>query len=171
VSNQFVAEIRLFAGNFAPVGWAFCDGQVLPIAQNTALFSLVGTYYGGDGKANFALPDLRGRAAMQQGQGPGLTLRDLGESGGSATVALLESEMPPHAHPLLASALATTASPSPAVALAPSGAAIYGPLTDPVAMAAETLAEAGGGQPHENRQPYLVLSFIIALQGIFPPRS
>jgi len=172
VSDPFVAEIRIFGGNFAPVGWAFCDGQILPIAQNTALFSLLGTTYGGDGKATFALPDLRGRAPMHPGQGPGLSLHDLGESGGARSVALLEAEMPPHTHALQASASATMAYPSPAAALGtPSGTALYGPLTDPVAMAAETLSVAGGGQPHENRQPYLVLSFIIALQGIFPPRS
>src|SRR6266850_2455156 len=103
MADPFVAEIRIFAGNFAPTGWALCDGQLMPISQNTALFSLLGTTYGGDGKSNFALPNLEGSAPMQPGQGPGLSLHDLGETGGSDTVTLLESEMPGHAHALMAS--------------------------------------------------------------------
>src|SRR5499433_1331869 len=102
MSAPFVAEIRIFAGNFAPTGWAFCDGQLLPISQNTALFSLLGTTYGGDGKSNFALPNMQGNTPMQQGQGPGLSLRDLGELGGEQSVTLLQTEMPAHAHTAIA---------------------------------------------------------------------
>jgi len=166
-----VAEIRIFAGNFAPTGWAFCNGQLLPISQNTALFSLLGTTYGGDGKSNFALPNLQGCSPMHPGAGPGLTPRDLGESGGGPTVTLLESEMPLHAHTLRAAATATTGAPSGAALAATASESVYGPLSDPLAMAPATLAAAGGSLPHDNRQPYLVLSFIIAMQGIYPPRG
>jgi microcystin-dependent protein len=171
VSDPFVAEIRIFAGNFAPRGWAFCNGQVLPIAQNTALFSLLGTTYGGNGQTNFALPDLQGRFPMMPGQGPGLSLRDLGEQGGSETVTLLPSEIPSHNHTLRATTAGTTGTPSGAViAAATGGPLVYGAPGDPVPMADSTLGPAGSGQPHPNRQPYLALNFIIALQGIYPPR-
>jgi microcystin-dependent protein len=175
MADPFVAEIRIVPFNFPPKGWAFCDGQLLPISQNTALFSLLGTYYGGDGKNNFALPDLRGRSPMQPGQGPGLSLRDLGEQGGQAAVTLLASEMPAHTHALQASPTAPEenghGTPSPEKLLAPSTAAVYGPPGDAVALAAEAISVAGGGQPHQNRQPFLTLNFVIALQGIFPPRG
>lgn len=174
MADPFVAEIRIFPFNFAPKGWAWCDGQLLPLSQNTALFSLLGTTYGGNGKSNFALPDLQGRAPMHPGQGPGLSLHDLGESGGSETVTLLESEIPSHSHGFMAQA-APADSPTPAngsnsrVAgatpyLPPAGA----PL---VPMAPEALAPAGGDQPHNNMQPYLTFYFCIALQGVFPPRT
>src|SRR5204862_767691 len=118
MSDQFLAEIRIFPFNFAPKGWAFCDGQLMPISQNTALFSLLGTTYGGDGKSNFALPDMQGNAPMHPGQGPGLSLHDLGETGGTEFVTLLESEMPSHSHGLLASTQpGQDAAPSPADAL------------------------------------------------------
>src|SRR6266536_1835430 len=156
--DPFVAEIRIFPFNFAPKGWAWCDGQILPLSQNTALFSLLGTTYGGDGKPNFALPDLQGRAPLHPGQGPGLSLHDLGETGGSETVTLLESEIPAHTHALTA-ATTSANSKSPAgnalgrasggnVYLAPAGA----PL---VSMSDQAVAPAGGDQPHNNMMPYL----------------
>jgi microcystin-dependent protein len=171
MSDPFVAEIRIVGCNFAPKGWAFCNGQLLPLSQNTALFSLLGTTYGGNGQTNFALPDLQGRSPMQSGQGPGLSLRDLGESGGSETVTLTQSQIPNHSHGLHGvSAAATTGTPGATVALAkPASALVYRAATNTVPMAA--MAPAGAGQPHNNRQPYLVLNFIIALQGVYPPRT
>jgi microcystin-dependent protein len=174
MADPFVAEIRIFPFNFAPRGWAFCNGQIMPISQNTALFSLLGTTYGGDGKSNFALPDLQGRAPMHPGQGPGLSPHDLGESAGSATVTLLQSEMPAHAHPLRAATDPANAQvPSAQLTLSRSagGNAYSTTTTGLVAMSTSALAPAGGDQPHNNMQPYLTLSFCIALQGIFPPRS
>lgn len=172
MADPFVAEIRVFGFNFAPTGWAFCDGQLLPISQNTALFSLLGTNYGGDGKSNFGLPDLRDSFALGAGNGPGLTPRGVGERGGQATVVLGTAAMPAHSHPLMATAAATTGSPSGA-ALAPpvTGAATYRIPGVVAAMAANSTSLTGGGQPHENRQPLLSLNFCIAMQGIFPPRS
>lgn len=175
MADPFVAEIRIFPFNFAPKGWAFCDGQLLPISQNTALFSLLGTTYGGDGKSTFALPDLQGQAPMHQGQGPGLSLRALGETGGSDTTTLIESEMPAHTHALRADAAdpADVQAPSAAVVLARSqgGSAYQTNTAGIVPMAAASLAAAGGDQPHNNLQPYLTFYFNIALQGVFPPRS
>jgi microcystin-dependent protein len=174
MADPFVAEIRIFPFNFAPTGWAFCDGQLLPLSQNTALFSLLGTTYGGNGQSTFALPDLQGRAPMHSGQGPGLSLHDLGEMGGSDTVTLLESEVPSHSHALMAVANpALVNAPSPAVSLARSRntSAYTATTTSPVGMAAAALAPAGGDQPHNNLMPYLTLNFCIALQGVFPPRS
>jgi microcystin-dependent protein len=171
MADQFVAEIRMFAGNYAPKGWAFCNGQLLPISQNTALFSLLGTTYGGDGKSNFALPNLQACIPMQHGQGPGLTLRDLGESGGSASVTLTQAEMPQHAHALRAAASAAQNSPAGNVLGESAATKIYGPAASLVPMADAAIAPVGGGLPHENRQPYLAVTFIIALQGIYPPRS
>jgi microcystin-dependent protein len=171
--DPFVAEIRIFPFNFAPKGWAFCDGQILPISQNTALFSLLGTTYGGDGKSNFALPDMQGNAPMHPGQGPGLSLHDLGETGGSDTVSLLQSEMPAHAHALRADVVdaADTNVPSTAAAYAQStGGTLYQPAQNST-LADEALAPSGGDQPHNNLQPYLTLNFNIALQGVFPPRT
>lgn len=173
MADPFVAEIRIFPFNFAPQGWAWCDGQLLPLSQNTALFSLLGTTYGGNGKSNFALPDLQGRAGMHPGQGPGLSLHDLGETGGSETVSLLESEMPSHAHALMAQGAVADIN----VPMANSVARVIGaqPYLPPagaplVSMSPEALAPAGGDQPHNNLQPYLTLYFCIALQGVFPPR-
>lgn len=173
MADPFVAEIRLFPFNFAPRGWAFCDGQLLPLSQNTALFSLLGTTYGGNGKSNFALPNLQGRSPMHPGQGPGLSLHDLGETGGSETVSLLESEIPSHAHQLRANTLdladTNIAGPSASLALSASGT-LYQATANSFA-APEALAPAGGDQPHNNLQPYLTLNFCIALQGVFPPRT
>lgn len=175
MADPFVAEIRIFPFNFAPKGWAWCDGQLLPLSQNTALFSLLGTTYGGNGKSNFALPDLQGRAPMQPGQGPGLSLHDLGETGGSETVSLLESEIPSHSHTARASSdFGDLQTPSPARSLARSqNASAYQSTTNQaiVSLAPEALAPAGGDQPHNNLQPYLTFYFCIALQGVFPPRG
>ena len=175
MADPFVAEIRIFPFNFAPTGWAFCDGQLMPLSQNTALFSLLGTTYGGDGKSNFALPDLQGRAPMHPGQGPGLSLHDLGETGGSETVTLLEPETPAHTHALRADAAdpADVQAPSSAVVLARSsgGNAYTTNTVGLVSLANAALAPAGGDQPHNNMMPYLTLNFCIALQGVFPPRS
>ena len=173
MADPFVAEIRIFPFNFAPRGWAWCDGQLLPLSQNTALFSLLGTTYGGNGKSNFALPDLQGRAPMHPGQGPGLSLHDLGETGGSETVTLLESEIPSHSHALRASSdPADVQQPSPARSLARSAPGFaYIPGNPNATLAPEALAPAGGDQPHNNLQPYLTFYFSIALQGVFPPRT
>jgi microcystin-dependent protein len=178
VSDQFVAEIRVFAGNFPPNGWAFCDGQLLPISQNPALFSLLGTTYGGNGTSNFALPNFQGSAPIQQGQGPGLSDYVLGESGGEQSVTLLTTELPTHTHTAMADTGAGTQpnpnggvwaeakkSKNPINRYAPSG------TSSNVAMLATALALAGGSQPHNNMQPYLGLTFIIALTGIFPSRG
>jgi microcystin-dependent protein len=171
--DPFVAEIRIFPFNFAPKGWAFCDGQILPLSQNTALFSLLGTTYGGDGKSNFALPNMQGNAPMHPGQGPGLSLHDLGEAGGNGTVELLESELPSHSHVLRADTddAADTNVPSPNASLALStGGTLYQAAGGAV-LAAQALPPAGGDQPHNNMQPYLTFNFNIALQGVYPPRS
>jgi microcystin-dependent protein len=170
MADPFVAEIRIFGFNFPPTGWAFCDGQLLAISQNTALFSLLGTVYGGNGKSTFALPNLQGSAPMHPGQGPGLSLHDLGEQGGTETVTLLQSEMPAHNHGMvgveddgtfLTPANMLIAALNQMYAAAPAGGATLAP---------EALALAGGNQPHNNMMPYLTLNFCIALQGVFPPR-
>jgi microcystin-dependent protein len=171
MADPFVAEIRIFGFNFPPTGWAFCDGQLLPLSQNTALFSLLGTTYGGDGKSTFALPDLQGNAPMHPGLGNGLSLHDLGETSGSETVTLLESEMPAHSHAMMSNAAAGNRT-SP-VGNSPARVAGATPYAGPAAtasLAPEALAPTGGGQPHNNMQPYLTLNFCIALQGVFPQR-
>lgn len=176
MSECFIGEIRMFAGNFAPKGWALCNGQLLPISQNTALFSLLGTMYGGDGKTNFALPDLRGRAPMQQGAGPGLTSRPQGQAGGSTTVTLLTTEMPAHTHVAQGSDGSASASGAngnvwakPMVGRTPQP--FYSSAAPNVAMSPAALGVAGGSVPHNNMQPYLGVNYIIALQGYFPPRN
>lgn len=172
MADPFVAEIRIFPFNFAPKGWAFCDGQILPLSQNTALFSLLGTTYGGNGKSNFALPDLQGRAPMHPGQGPGLSLHDLGETGGSETVTLLESEIPSHAHALRASIQdGNNQSPAGQLLAKGIGVGMYAPPGANTMMNPNALAPAGGDQPHNNLQPYLTFNFCIALQGVFPQRG
>jgi microcystin-dependent protein len=172
--DPFVAEIRIFPFNFAPKGWAFCDGQILPLSQNTALFSLLGTTYGGDGRSNFALPNMQGNAPMHPGQGPGLSLHDLGETGGSETVSLLESEIPSHSHGLAASVRdGGVRSPGGQNLANGSGINMYAPAANaPTVNLLDTvIAPAGGDQPHNNLMPYLTLSFCIALQGVYPPRT
>jgi microcystin-dependent protein len=172
MSDPFIGEIRLFPYDFAPRGWAFCNGQVLSISQNTALFALIGTIYGGDGRTTFALPDLRGRVAVSSGQGPGLSSYALGEGGGEEKVSLAEDQMPSHQHQMPVNAT-SSGSRSPnnrylgrvstgtAYAAAPSGKTLNPQAITPV----------GGGQPHENRPPHLTLNYCIALEGIFPARD
>lgn len=172
MADPFVAEIRIYPFNFPPKGWAFCDGQLLPLSQNTALFSLLGTTYGGNGKSNFALPDLQGRAPMFDGQGPGLSLRDLGESGGAESVTLLESEIPSHTHTMMGATFPGDSNQANQNVLARStGVALYGTAGGPVTMNPQMLTPAGSDLPHNNMQPYLTLNFCIALQGVFPPRT
>ncbi len=171
--EPFVGEIRVFAGNFAPRGWALCNGQLLPIAQNTALFSLLGTYYGGNGTSNFALPNLIDRAIIEPGTGPGLSERYLGEVGGAANHTLSLAELPAHSHQLAASGASASSTQANGKLLAGVNAP-NPPYHEPnglVPMGPGALQPSGGDQPHENRQPYLKLTFIIALQGVFPPRS
>jgi len=174
MADPFVAEIRIFPFNFAPKGWAWCDGQLMPISQNTALFSLLGTTYGGDGKSTFALPNLEGNAPMHPGQGPGLSLHDLGETGGSETVTLLESEIPSHSHALNAmAAVGNRTTPIGNSISRVTGSTPYipgSPQPATVNMADQAITPAGGDQPHNNMMPYLTLYFNIALQGVFPPR-
>jgi len=175
MADPFVAEIRIFPFNFAPTGWAFCNGQLLPLSQNTALFSLLGTTYGGNGKSNFALPDMQGNAPMHPGQGPGLSLHDLGETGGSDFVTLLDSEMPSHSHLVTCKGAPPPANagiPDPTTVLARSnGGSAYTAPANLGAMSFNTIAPAGGSLPHNNMQPFLTLNFNIALQGVFPPRT
>jgi microcystin-dependent protein len=169
MSDQFVAEIRIFPFNFPPTGWAFCDGQLMPISQNTALFALLGTTYGGDGKSTFALPDMQGNAPMQPGQGQGLSLRDLGELSGVESITLLVSEMPLHTHVMSGDEDDATFKTPPNMLLA-AGNQMYTNQSPNAIMAPQALNLAGGGLPHNNMQPYLTLNFCIALQGIFPQR-
>lgn len=177
MSDPFIAEIKIFAGNFAPRNWAFCDGQLLPIAQNTALFSLIGTTFGGDGRTTTALPDMQGRAPMHAGRGPGLSDRRLGESSGAETVALNESQMPPHIHGVQtgnAPASSFVADPNSSITRSVGGFSYNdAPSQPPGPLHATALSETGanGAFPHQNMQPYLALSFIIALTGVYPPRS
>ncbi len=178
MADPFVGEIRIFGFNFAPIGWAQCNGQLMPISQNTALFSLLGTFYGGDGKSTFALPDLQGRGAMHQGTGPGLSQRFIGEIGGETVVTLLQSEMPAHSH-----SVPCNTGPGPGTSTDPTGripasaklgrqvpnlysqSAVSTGVMDPSATSI-----VGSSLPHNNMAPYLVMNFCIALQGVFPSR-
>lgn len=175
MSNPFVAEIRMFGFNFAPRGWALCNGQILPIAQNTALFSLLGTTYGGNGQTTFGLPNLQGRAPLHPGQGPGLSAYSLGQVGGTETVTLTQNQLPSHTH-----ALNGITAPPPATGTVPdatvglgraSGGNAYGAAANLVSMSPQSLPPQGGNQPHNNLMPYLAVNFCIALQGIFPARN
>lgn len=172
MADPFVAEIRMFGGNFAPRGWAFCEGQLLPISQNTALFSLLGANYGGNAKTNFALPDQKGRAPMFYGQGTGLSNREIGEKGGSETVTLTTRELPGHTHYFRATGEAGTESSPSNNAPANSNSRPYSPGNLSAGQMDENvLTPTGGGLPHNNMMPYLTVNFIIALRGVFPPRS
>jgi microcystin-dependent protein len=176
MSDPFVAEIRIFGFQFAPKGWALCDGQILPLSQNTALFSLLGTFYGGDGKSTFALPNLQGSAAVNQGQSTTGTQYFIGEIGGSETVTLLVSEMPLHTHTMRDHDLdlGELNAPSPAgnrVLAQSANSAIFTASANLNQMDFQGLPAAGGNLPHNNMMPYLTLNFCIALQGVFPPRS
>ena len=173
MSEPFIAEIRIFAGNFAPRSWAFCNGQLLPISQNTALFSLVGTTYGGDGRSTLGLPNLQGRAPMHPGRGPGLTERRLGQRGGSETVTLQESQIPNHIHGVQGLVGRVSSSTPTGNSINRSGGGnIYQTGTASAAtMAGQTIGNAGGGQAHNNMQPFLAINFIIALVGLYPSRS
>ena len=174
MADAFLGEVRIFPFNFAPSGWAFCTGQLLPLSQNTALFALLGTFYGGDGKSTFALPDLQDSVAVHVGQGNGLSLYDhVGIQGGSSTVTLLQSEIPVHTHTMRADTFAgDNLLPGPTVGLAGStGGNAYAPAANLKAAAPQALQPAGGSVPHNNDMPYLTLNFCIALQGVFPPRN
>jgi microcystin-dependent protein len=172
MADPFVAEIRIFGFNFAPKGWAFCQGQTLPLSQNTALFSLLGTTYGGNGQSNFALPNLQGTAPMFYGQGPGLSLHDIGEMSGTENVTLLQSEMPAHNHQanVVADLSNSGGIPGPQSYLAIANISTYNSSAN-TTMSPNELSIAGGSLPHNNMQPYLTLNFCIAMQGVFPPRS
>jgi microcystin-dependent protein len=178
--NPFVGEIRCFGFNFAPVGWMFCEGQLLPISQYTALFSLLGTYYGGNGTSNFALPNLQGQVPMHQGEGAGLSETVIGEAQGSSTVTLLNSEMPIHQHTIVTAI--TEPGGAPERAAAPSSGTSYIGPSNPDALynstptlnatlALQTIGIAGSSTPHDNMQPYLVLNFCIAISGVYPARN
>jgi len=176
MSEPFIAEIRIFAGNFAPRGWAFCNGQLLPLAQNTALFSLIGTTYGGDGKTTMALPDMQGRAPMHPGRGPGLTDRRLGQRGGSEAVTLSEAQIPNHTHAQLGSNEESefdgTSNPQNALSgSVEGGKELYADANNLQPISEAAVENTGGSQPHNNMQPFLSMNFIIALQGLFPSRS
>jgi microcystin-dependent protein len=172
MAEPFVGQIAMFGFNFAPSGWALCNGQLLPISQNTALFALIGTYYGGNGTTNFALPNLQSTVAIHQGQGPGLSPYVIGQTGGTENVTLTSGQMPLHNHQVNANA-------SPASGSRPAGSVLGRPTTDIYAAApdgsttlnAGTISNTGGSQPHPNLQPFLVVNFCIALQGVFPSRN
>ena len=171
--TPYVGEILMFAGNFAPAGWAICDGSLLPIAENETLFALIGTTYGGDGQSTFALPDLRGRVPIHAGQGPGLSPRVIGQTGGAEQVTLTPSQMPAHGHSLRASSAAASASASVAGGLlaTPASTKLYGVNPSGSPMAANALSTSGGNQPHDNRAPSLGLNHIISLFGVFPSQG
>jgi len=176
MSEPFIAEIRIFAGNFAPRGWAFCNGQLLPIAQNTALFSLIGTTYGGDGRTTTALPNLQGRAAMHPGRGPGLTTRRLGQVGGTQTETISEAQLPNHTHTPQGSSEESEfdGNPSPTGRLpgvVEGGAEPYGSANNLITLETDAVETIGGSQPHNNLQPFITMNYIIALQGLYPSRS
>lgn len=172
MSNPFLGEIRLFSGNFAPRGWAFCNGQLLDISINSALYALLGTTYGGDGMTTFGLPDLRGRVPVGQGQGPGLSNRVIGQLAGTEAVTLAANQLPQHTHaPRAVPSSATQTSPANGTWAVTGGPPAYSSGSPGAAMSSSAIGSAGGGQPHENMIPFLGLSFIIATEGIFPSRN
>jgi len=167
MAQPYVGEIRMFAGNFAPAGWMFCEGQLLPISENEILFQLIGTTYGGDGQSTFALPDLRGRIPLHQGNG-----FTLAETGGAEEITLTVSQIPAHSHPMLASsATASQTTPATTVLATPTVPDVYRIFANPAALAPASIGAVGGSQPHTNFQPYLCIDFIISLFGIFPTQT
>jgi microcystin-dependent protein len=167
MAQPYVGEIRMFAGNFAPAGWMFCEGQLLPISENETLFQLIGTTYGGDGESTFALPDLRGRIPIHQGNG-----FTLAETGGAEEITLTVNQIAAHSHPLLASSsTASQTTPSTTVLAVPTAIDLYRAGTASSPLAAQSISSVGGSQPHTNFEPYLCINFIIALFGIFPSRT
>lgn len=171
MSEPFLGEIRLFPYNFAPRGWAFCQGQILPISQNTALFALLGTTYGGNGQTTFALPDLRGRLAVSSGQAPGGSFYTLGEVGGTETVTLLQNQMPAHNHLVNVNNQGSNTGRPNGSLPGQTSSNVYAPSPDGSTFNPQTISAAGGSQPHENMQPFLVMNYCIALEGIFPSRN
>ena len=174
MSDPFIGEIRIFAGNFAPRNWAFCNGQQVPIAQNTALFAIIGTTYGGDGRTTTGLPNLQGRAPMHPGRGPGLSPRSLGESGGTENVTVSVAQMPSHTHTLMVNQDEQGDDNDPAGQFLGANGLYTDPNTAPsnlVSMSSQSMPNVGGSQAHNNLQPFLAINFVIALQGIFPPRN
>ena len=174
MGTPHAGEVRLFAGNFAPNGWMDCDGQLLPISEYETLFQLIGTTYGGDGQSTFALPDLRGRAPVHQGTGPGLSTVVIGEDGGAESVTLTQAQVPMHTHALIGSAAnATATSPAGGVpgTMPEVAASAYGSDAPLTTLSPQGLAPAGGSQPHDNMQPYLTVRYIISLFGIFPSQA
>ena len=172
MSQPYYGEIRLFAGNFAPGGWAFCQGQLVAIVGNDAVFQLIGTTYGGDGQTTFGLPDLRGRVPIHQGTGPGLSARTMGDTGGAETVTLKASRLPPHTHTLVASSTPANAAAGPGGGvLAATAINVYGTSAPPLPMSAQAISAVGGSQPHENMAPFLALKYIIALTGVYPSQG
>jgi microcystin-dependent protein len=171
MSEPFIGEIRMFGGNFAPNGWALCEGQLLAISENEALFALIGTTYGGDGQQTFALPDLRGRVPIHQGQGLGLSNRTIGERLGAETVTLTANQLPAHAHPIAATGVATLSSPNGTRYGNTGPHGTYVNTATNAQFSAQASASAGGSQPHENMMPFQCVNFIIALFGIFPSQS
>jgi microcystin-dependent protein len=171
MDEYYLAEIRLFAGNYEPHNWMFCDGRTLPISRNQALYSLLGTMYGGDGQTTFKLPDLRGRVPVGVGQGLGLTVRRLAETGGKETEQLTAQHLPPHAHPVRAGAAASSATPTGMAYANAEPADAYTQQVPNVAFAQDTITEAGADQPHENVQPCLALNYIICVAGYYPSRD
>jgi microcystin-dependent protein len=169
--EPYIGQISMAGFNFAPRGWALCNGQILSIAQNTALFSLLGTTFGGNGQTTFALPDLRGRVPIHQGQGPGLTPRTMGEVSGSENVTLISQEMPMHNHLVNVTTQDSTAKNPNGGFLGGTASPIYSPTANGATLNPQAVGLAGGNQPHNNMQPYLVISFMIALEGIFPSRN
>jgi microcystin-dependent protein len=172
MADPFVSEIRMFAFSFPPKGWAFCDGQLIPLSQNTALFALLGTFFGGNGKSNFALPDLDGSVAIGQGQGQGLEDYYIGQTGGSETVTLLQSEMPAHNHALQVSAdLASERQPQGQDFAQGDGVNLYDTQSPTTTLNPQALTVNGSSLPHNNMQPYVTMNFCLAMQGVFPPRG
>jgi microcystin-dependent protein len=176
MGQPFVGEIRMFAGNFAPVGWALCQGQLVPISENEPLFQLIGTTYGGDGQSTFALPNLQSRVPLHMGTGPGLSTYPIGQFGGAESVTLTVQQIPSHTHVMQATNTGQvqkpTANTSPAVATStPPNAHIYGPPPGAATLLGQTISAIGGNQPHDNMKPFLVLNFIISLFGVFPSQT